>query len=97
MLGSDCAGQFVERGGDCEAGEGVDTEFVMAPSEVLNERMPPGSRSMRFRHVETAHRSQSGLQSCVVGFDPVVGRVAGFDGYLEHFATGSTRWEPMDQ
>ena len=37
--GSDCFGQFIERGCNGEIGKSIDTEFVMAPSEVLHERM----------------------------------------------------------
>jgi hypothetical protein len=53
----------------------------MAATDVLNERVPGADYSCAAELFEAAHRSQSGLQPCVIGFDPVVrvllGDVAG--------------------
>ena len=72
LAGLDNSGQFVERHCNGETGEGVDTEFVVAAAQVLHERMPADHDRCGSVAFETAHRLQSGLQSSVVGFDPVV-------------------------
>ena len=59
----------------------------MAAADVLDEGVPGADDSCAAELFEAAHRSQSGLQPSVLGFDPVVNRyerssVAGLVGPL---------------
>jgi hypothetical protein len=42
----------------------------MAAADVLDERVPGADDSCAAELFEAAHRSQSGLQPSVIGFDP---------------------------
>ena len=61
MLGSDCSGQFVERCGNCEAREGVDTEFVVAPSFDPAVRVLGGVVMGRRRQLDDARANAADL------------------------------------
>jgi hypothetical protein len=54
------------------AGPGLDTEFVVAAAQVLHERVTAGRHRRAAIGLETAHRSQSGLESAVVALEAVV-------------------------
>ncbi len=73
---SDLSCEFVERGGDGQPGERVDAEFVVAASEVLHERVALDHNRRSPIPFQAAHRTEPGLQSSVIRFDPVV-RVLG--------------------
>jgi hypothetical protein len=49
----------------------------VSAAEVLDERMPCGDHSCTAELFESAHRPQPGLQSAVIGFDPVIGALLG--------------------
>ena len=51
VAGLDNFGQFVERRGNGETGEGVGTEFVVAAAQVVHEGMPADHDQMRFGRV----------------------------------------------
>jgi hypothetical protein len=52
-------------------------KFVMAAADVLDECVPGGDYSCAAELFEPAHRSQSGLQPSVIGFDRVVSVLLG--------------------
>jgi hypothetical protein len=53
---------------------GFDAEFVVAAANVLHQRVTAHDHPGGVVAFESAHRSQSGFEPAVVGFDPV-GRV----------------------
>jgi hypothetical protein len=53
------------------------SELVMAAADVLDECVPGTDYSCAAELLEAAHRSQSGLQPCVIGFDRVVSVLLG--------------------
>jgi hypothetical protein len=50
----------------------IDTEFVMTAPEVLHERVTTHDHAGAAVTFESAHRSQSRLESAVIRFDPIV-------------------------
>jgi cytochrome c-type biogenesis protein len=74
---SDPSCEFVERGSDCQTIPGVGAEFVVAASEVLHERVTTDHDRRVPIPFQTAHRTEPGLESAVVGFDTVVGVLGG--------------------
>jgi len=54
----------------------VDTEFIVAAAQVLDEGVP-GDGPQGAVAFQSAHRPQPGLEPAVVGFHPVVGVAVG--------------------
>ena len=52
---------------------GIDTEFVVAATEVLHKGAPGADYPCRVQLFEPAHRSQPGLQPAMIRFDRIVG------------------------
>ena len=71
----------------------IDTEFVVAAAEVLDEGVSGADHSGRAELGEAAHRSQSGLEPALVGFDGVIGVLLsdvayGGQQFVEHAGVG---------
>jgi hypothetical protein len=80
---SDRCGQFVERCRDTQTMvAGFEAQFVVAASQVLDERVAPDHVARGLIGSQTAHRPEPRLESSVVALDAVVG-VTG--GVVEHF------------
>ncbi len=78
VAGSDRFGEFVECGRDSQVvSAGVDAEFVVAATQVLNERVTTDHHRRRPVAFESPHRSQPGLEPAMVGLDAVVGVLLG--------------------
>ena len=56
---------------------GIDSEFVMTASEVLDEGVPGSGYSCAAELFEPAHGSQAGFQPSMIGFDRVVSVLLG--------------------
>ena len=70
---SDHLGEFVERCRHSEmASSGLDTEFVVATAQVLHQGVTTDYHRRALIGLETAHRSQPGLEPAVVALDAVV-------------------------
>jgi hypothetical protein len=72
VLLSEGSCEFGERGRDSAMLPDVDTEFVVAAANVLHERVTAHDHSGGAGAFESAHRSESGFEAAVVGFDPIV-------------------------
>ena len=69
---SDGKGEFSEARLEL-AGLGIEAELVVSTAQVLDERMPAADNLGGADAFSAAHRSRSGLQSAVIGFNRVVG------------------------
>ena len=65
-FGSDGAGEFGERGRDATTGMGIDPEFVVAATNVLDERMTAHDHAGGAVTFEAAHRTEPRFESAVV-------------------------------
>src|SRR5829696_4175643 len=74
---SDGQGEFGERCREAELCRNVGGEFVVAAAEVLHEGMAGCESCRRAEAFQSAHGPQPGLQSAVIGFDPVVAVLLG--------------------
>ena len=72
MLLSEGSCEFGERGRDSAMLPDVDAEFVVAAANVLHERETAHDHSGGTGAFESVHRSESGFEAAVVGFDPIV-------------------------
>ena len=68
----DDSGEFGESGSDAPMGARVDPEFVVAATDVLHEGVTAHDHASRMVAFKSAHRTESRLESAVVGFDPIV-------------------------
>jgi hypothetical protein len=68
----DRQGQLVEGSQDPEIYCFFGPEFVVAAADVLDERVPGANHLGRAEPFESTHRSQSGLEPTVIGFDGVI-------------------------
>jgi hypothetical protein len=64
--------EFAECGGQPEQRGGVDTELVVATTEVLNEGVPTDHDARRSVGLQSTHHPESCLQPAMVTLDPVV-------------------------
>jgi len=69
--------ELIERCCKVEPGPGLGTEFVVMPSQVVDEGLSADDRCGSAVAFEPTHRAEWRLQSAVVGFDPVVGVLVG--------------------
>jgi hypothetical protein len=69
---SDRRGQLVEGSQDPEVYCFLSPKFVVSAADILDERVPGSDHSCAAKLFEATHRSQSGLESAVVGFDGVI-------------------------
>src|SRR5207248_9844742 len=74
---SDRHDQLIEGSRDPQVYCFLGSEFVVAAADVLDEGVPGGDYSCAAELFEPAHRSQSGLQPSVIGFDRVVSVLLG--------------------
>jgi len=73
-LRSDGMDELVERRRDPEMTiSGIDAEFVVPATQVLNEGMTSNDHPCRPVGPQSAHRAQPRLESAVIALDPVVG------------------------
>jgi hypothetical protein len=72
--GSDRLGEVGERRGDPQYGWDVDTEFVVAAAEVLDERVSCDDHLCGGIGGQPAHRAEPVFQPTVVGLDRIVNR-----------------------
>jgi hypothetical protein len=70
--GSDCLAELIERCCDAQTRLCFDPEFVVAAADVLHERVACDDHVGGAVGLEAAHWSQSGLETAVVAFDPVI-------------------------
>lgn len=74
-LGSEGAGELVERLGYDQARQCFGPKFVVASSQVLHEGVAGDDDRSGAVAFESAHRSEPRLKSSVVGLDSVVGEL----------------------
>ncbi len=74
---SDLVGELLERGGDPQRRGRVDSKFVVAATQVLDEGVPADDNPYAPVGPQPAHRSQPGLEPAVVALDAVVGVLLG--------------------
>jgi hypothetical protein len=70
---SDREGQLIEGGSEGRSRPGVDTKLVVHSAQILDERMTsrdPAGGPVSF---QSAHWTEPGLQTAMVGLDPVMG------------------------
>ena len=73
VTGSDRFGELVERGRDSQVvGSGVDAEFVVAATQVLDEGVTADHHRRGPVAFESTHRTQPRFETAMVGLDPVV-------------------------
>ena len=72
MVVPDGSAEVVESSGDAERMVGLDTEYVVAATNVLHEGVTADDHSGGPVGLESAHRSQSGLEPPVVSLNAVV-------------------------
>jgi hypothetical protein len=70
---SDGKGEFGEARLQPAAGLSIEAEVVVSTAQVLNERMPATDKLGGADAFQAAHRSRSGPQPAVIGFNRVVG------------------------
>jgi hypothetical protein len=73
LCGSDRKGQLGERGSNPRDGRCVESQFLMAASDVLHEGVSGDDDAGCSVGAQAAHRSQTVLELAVISFDPVVG------------------------
>jgi hypothetical protein len=56
---------------------GIDSEFIVAASEVLDEGVPSTDHLGRTKLFQSTHRPQPGLEPTVIGFDGIIGVLLG--------------------
>ena len=69
---SDGKRQFVEGDAKTFPGRLIDSDLVVAPSDILDEGMTGGEDASRAESLEAAHRSKPGFESTMVRLDPVI-------------------------
>jgi hypothetical protein len=50
----------------------IHAEFVVAATEILDERVPGADYPCQAQPFQTAHRPQPGLQAPMIGFDGII-------------------------
>ena len=70
--GSDSADEFGERGRDATARRAIDTEFGVATTNILHQRVTAHDHQRRMVTFEAAHRSQPCVESAVIALDTIV-------------------------
>lgn len=56
---------------------GIDSEFIVAASEVLDEGVPSTDHPGQTKLFQPTHRPQPGFEPTVIGFDWIIGVLLG--------------------